>query len=1089
MAPRFISLWYGKHAGASSAARKSHRRYLLLERLDERILLSSTLVEGSTDSLVFPPTASAQVAAANTPASGSDQAASLGSPTTISGSIVPTCYSPQQIEQAYGLNQIPLNGAGQTIAIVAAFADPDITNDLIQFDAYWRGLGYKLPDPPSLRVVGQSGGAPPPITDPTGNWELEQSADVELAHAIAPGANILLVEANTASSPDLFAAVNYARNQPGVSVVSMSWGQPQSAGESTYDGILTTPAGHTGITFVAGSGDSSYAAYPAASPKVLGVGGTILYLNSSGNYGSEDAWSGSGGGPSLTGELQPSYQKGVVPASMSTVYSIAGSSESVRTIPDVSYNAGSTVAVYDSFDTTGGPWIGFGGTSAGTPQWAALIALADQGRAQEGMASLDGASQTLPLLYHLPSSAFHDITLGSNAEYSAGPGYDLVTGLGSPVGNQVVAGLIQPFTIGNGGSSLYQLDNGSLWRYNSSGWSLIIGNVTQFALSPSGSNVYVISGGELDAYTYGVGWNWDIATNVTSFALSPSGSTFYDVSGGVLNAYTYGVGWNWDVATNVTSFALSPSGSTFYDVSGGELDAYTYGVGWNWDIATNVTSFALSPSGSTFYDVSGGVLNVYTYGVGWNWDVATNVTSFALSPSGSTFYDVSGGVLNAYTYGVGWNWDIASDVTSFALSLDGSTFYVVSGGELDSYTAGVGWQWDIASNVASFVLGPGGYPIVTASHASTSTAASSTSATFSPASQTILLSATITSAAGSVDDGTETFTILIGETLIGSAVTANVGNGTASASYVLPNATSTGTYTIQAVYNGAADFLGSTDTSHSLTISPDAACKVVFEQQPTNSIAGAAINPAVTVEVEDQYGNLVTTSGSTVTLALSIGALESGSRAVTAVASSGVATFSDLKIDLAGTYALSATDPILAPSTESDSFTITAAPATQLVVTTPPPNSIKAGQAFTVVVSAEDQFHNVVSTFNGDLTVALANNPDASTLGGAATVAVVDGEATFSDLTVADAKSGYILQISGNGLTSITTSPFDVALTSTPTSSPSISTPATGPTIIGKQVVTIQKKTKSSKSVSERLKEPRHSVYAKVHHLGRRIGN
>src|SRR5271157_4264493 len=108
---------------------------------------------------------------------------------------------------------------------------------------------------------------------------------------------------------------------------------------------------------------------------------------------------------------------------------------------------------------------------------------------------------------------------------------------------------------------------------------------------------------------------------------------------------------------------------------------------------------------------------------------------------------------------------------------------------------------------------------VTVSPATTSTAATSTSATFSPDGQTVPLSATVSSGAGTVDEGTETFTILSGTTAIGAAVTVNVDNGTASASYDLPAGTPAGTYTIEAVYNGTADFVGSTDTSHSLTVS------------------------------------------------------------------------------------------------------------------------------------------------------------------------------------------------------------------------------------------------------------------------------
>ena len=116
----------------------------------------------------------------------------------------------------------------------------------------------------------------------------------------------------------------------------------------------------------------------------------------------------------------------------------------------------------------------------------------------------------------------------------------------------------------------------------------------------------------------------------------------------------------------------------------------------------------------------------------------------------------------------------------------------------------------------------------------TSTSATGTSAPFSPTGQTVLLSATVTSAAGTVDEGTETFTISSGMTVIGSAVTVNVTNGTASASYPLPAGTSPGTFAIHAVYNGTADFRGSTDTSHSLNVSAPPTPTIIGEQIQTN---------------------------------------------------------------------------------------------------------------------------------------------------------------------------------------------------------------------------------------------------------------
>lgn len=341
----------------------------------------------------------------------------------------PAGFSPAQIHQAYGFNQItfdngaiPADASGQTIALIDAYNQPNIASDLQTFDA-----AYGLPAPPSFTVVNQNGSSSLPSTN--ASWGLEESLDVEWAHALAPRANILLVEANSASYADLMTAVNYARNQPGVSVISMSWGSGEWSSESYYDSYFTTPAGHAGITFVASSGDNGTVEYPSASPNVLTVGGTQLTTDGSGNYLGETAWSGSGGGIS-TAESQPSYQRGVV--TQTSTY---------RAVPDVAYNASSN-SPYAVYDSSGyGGWLEVYGTSAGAPQWAGLIALADQGRALAGLAPLDGASETLPILYQLPPSDFHDITSGGNGSYSAAAGYDLATGRGSPIANRIVAAL------------------------------------------------------------------------------------------------------------------------------------------------------------------------------------------------------------------------------------------------------------------------------------------------------------------------------------------------------------------------------------------------------------------------------------------------------------------------------------------------------------------------------------------------------------------------------------------------------------------------------------------------------------------------
>ena len=353
-----------------------------------------------------------------------------------SGSQAPPGYTPAQIRLAYGFNQISFNGVagdgtGTTIAIVDSYDDPNIASDLHQFD-----LAFGLPDPPSFTKVNQLGQTSN-LPAPDAGWITEIALDVEWSHAIAPGARILLVEANSDYDNDLNSAVDTARNYPGVDVVSMSWGGGEYNGETFDDSFFTTPRGHTGVTFVASSGDNGApTSYPSASPNVVSVGGTTLRLGAGGNWSSETAWSGSGGGISAD-EAQPSYQKGIVTQT-----------SSFRADPDVSYDANPNTGfgVYDSYNNgTTRPWGQWGGTSDAAPQWAALIAIADQGRALAGEGPLDGPTQTLPLLYSMSAKDFHDITSGSSSgspRYSAGPGYDLVTGRGTPIANLVVNDLI-----------------------------------------------------------------------------------------------------------------------------------------------------------------------------------------------------------------------------------------------------------------------------------------------------------------------------------------------------------------------------------------------------------------------------------------------------------------------------------------------------------------------------------------------------------------------------------------------------------------------------------------------------------------------
>jgi hypothetical protein len=408
-----------------------------IERLEERVVLSGAAASVRHAIPIVHPILDPVPPAAGKPAS----------------SPVPpaAATTPAQMRHFYGVDNINFggiagDGRGQTIAIVDAFDDPSALADLHNFDLY-----YGLPDPPSFQKMDEFGGTNYPSTDVAGpgSWEIEESLDVQWAHVIAPAANIVLIEADSASLNDLFQAASTAATLPGVVAVSMSFGADENGifGQTSYDSTFLTPSNHQGVTFLAASGDGgSPGLYPAYSPNVVAVGGTAISFapgTTDGTYGSETAWSGSGGGFSSV-ESKPSYQS-----------FLPGNS---RAIPDVSMDSKpqTGAAIYDSFDFGAAtPWAQYGGTSLATPMWAGLIAIADQGRASAGLSSLDGRTQTLPALYSISSADYHDITSGSNGGFSATVGYDEVTGIGTPVANKLVNDLatVAPSSPQIGGST------------------------------------------------------------------------------------------------------------------------------------------------------------------------------------------------------------------------------------------------------------------------------------------------------------------------------------------------------------------------------------------------------------------------------------------------------------------------------------------------------------------------------------------------------------------------------------------------------------------------------------------------------------
>ena len=410
-----------------------------LEDLEHRLVLSQLGV-GSMG--VAEPTFVQGSAPFAMPASGAD-------PQQISA--IMGGATPQELESAYGINQIRFgsvkgDGAGQTVAIVNAYdnpgfldsSDPNFASSILaQYDTI-----FGLPDPPSFTKFNEYGNTaysslPPPSPE---NWAIEIAIDIEAVHLIAPAASIDLVEGTTNDFSDLFPAEQTAASLPGVSVVTNSWGGLQYATDTAYDRIMTTP----GVTFLASTGDGGAdptvprggVSYPSSSPNVVAVGGTSLYLNSADAWSGETGWGygsdayngqyASGGGISAY-EPEPAYQEGV----QSTGY---------RTVPDIAADGDPTTGLklYDPYDFgAAAPYALYGGTSLASPLWAGMIAIADQGRALDGAAPLSGDTQTLPALYSLPSTDYHQITMGDNG-YDAGAGYNLVTGLGAPRANLLI---------------------------------------------------------------------------------------------------------------------------------------------------------------------------------------------------------------------------------------------------------------------------------------------------------------------------------------------------------------------------------------------------------------------------------------------------------------------------------------------------------------------------------------------------------------------------------------------------------------------------------------------------------------------------
>jgi subtilase family serine protease len=364
------------------------------------------------------------------------------------------CYGPSQIRNAYVVPK-NLDGSGETIAIIDAFGDPYIASDLALFDSTF---GLPAAHLNIICVASATSTGPCPTFDPSNGdqvgWAGEIALDTQWSHAIAPGATIDLVIAKSDQDADILAAQQYTISHNLGDVLSQSFGEWEVClqNEGLLDPTVAAfqAAQAENMSVFASAGDQGAAAFncpgtafvkgvnlPASDPLVTSVGGTHLNANYvTGTYQSETVWNnsgqspdfGAGGGGFSTIFPRPSYQNS------------AATGSAFRGVPDVTYSADVYNGVLAACTACNGgvpTFFIFGGTSAGSPQWAAITALADQA-AGHRLGFLN------PTLYNLAASAFyhsifHDVTVGNNSwdlsgvtGYSAHIYWDPASGLGSP---------------------------------------------------------------------------------------------------------------------------------------------------------------------------------------------------------------------------------------------------------------------------------------------------------------------------------------------------------------------------------------------------------------------------------------------------------------------------------------------------------------------------------------------------------------------------------------------------------------------------------------------------------------------------------
>jgi hypothetical protein len=950
------------------------------------------------------------------PSSGSGGTALSGATSTvIIAAPKLTSYTVDQIRAAYGINSIPnfgsaaADGTGQTIAIVDADNDPSIFTDLDGFDAgmvlstgasktLYAQYGaassfltvYNQAGTNITSLIASSGSGGVPALDPTGSWESEETLDIEWAHAIAPGAKIDLIETSDATGADglvdgLFIGAATAASLPGVSVVSLSWTENASASAAlAFDAsTFMTPVGHPGVTFLAGAGDGGVAStsYPAASPNVVAVGGTSLYLSGD-TYTSENGWS--------FPQLVAAITKGSSAYSQSGAWS-SGSGGFSGAYGTAAAGSGSTATWTSTITAADQGW------GSGTEVSATWVASA--GNATNARYSIyDGNATTGTLLgtVTVDQTKAPVGTLDGSAQfqelgqYTSNSGTLTVVLNAGTAGGTVVADAvgIAPAWATGGGQSSYETqptyqtlfqstgkrtipdvsfdgaNNTGVTTYENGTW--IYGNFGTSLATPCWAGlIAIVNQGRAAAG----GLPLDSATSPTQTL-----QALYSLPAGDFNDVT--VGYN-GASAGAGYDQVSGRGTPIASTLVPDLVAYA--------LADQIVVTTQPPA-------------TVTAGATFPVTIEAEDQFGALDSSASGSVSV-GGVSGTFVNGVA--------TVNVTLTKAGNQSLAVTGDQFTTQTS-------------TFTVLPGAASQIVFTTPPPSTIAAGSG---------LGVVAAVEDAAGNiVTSFTGNVAIALGSnpgnSTLGGTTTVSASGGVAIFANLNLNKVASG-YTLQATASTLPPV-----TSATIAVTPGTAAQfVVTAQPPANVTAGA--NFGLTLTAEDADGNVATGFSGSVTISFVTnpgGSTLGGTTTLSATA--GVVVFTNLTLNSpTSAYQLSATGSGL-PVVAVGPLNVTPlGVATHLVVPSPP--TVPTGATFAVTVKAEDDFGTVDTSFSGSVAIALSSNPALGTLGGTLVMTASAGAASFADLTLDTPGAGYVLQVASSGLTAGTTAPFSAVGTLT----------------------------------------------------------